>query len=223
MLNKQQNINYRLSVLFLLVGIFIANDQIAQDIPDNLIVLNGRVLSSDSLLPLHNTHIISKFNHWGSISDDEGRFKMYVSKYDSVLFTTVGYSMKILYIDDAVINYQGDDFKILMNKDTVMINEVIIRAFYDYETFKQIVISMEPLNLDQFYPDWEGTELLYMQPGPVGFKGPTQLLYDWLNRDARLQRQLIRNRKNYNELMRKLNKHMDTIPPMPEHMQVLPH
>ena len=103
-----------------------------------------------------------------------------------------------------------------------MINEVLIRAFYDYETFKQLVINMEPLSLDQFYPEWEGSELLYVQPTPTGFKGPTQILYDWLNRDARLQRQLIKNRKDYNDLMRKLNRHMDTIPPMPEHMQGSP-
>lgn len=190
--------------------------------PLNLVMLKGCVLSSDSLTPLHNTHIISKFNSWGSISDDKGKFNMYVSKYDSVLVTSIGYAPKILYVDEAVFNFPGEEFNILMSKDTVQINEVIIRAFYDYETFKQIVINMEPLSLDQFYPDWEGTELLYMQPTPKGFKGPTQLLYDWLNADARLQRQMIRNRKNYNELMRKLNKHMDTIPPMPEHMQELP-
>lgn len=194
----------------------------AQDLPDNMIVLEGRVLSSDSLLPLHNTHIISKFNHWGSISNNEGRFKMYVSKYDSVLFTSVGYGSLILFVDDSVINQSGQGYQILLSKDTVLINEVIIRAYYDYETFKHLIINMEPLNLDQFYPDWEGTELLYKQAVPTGFKGPVQILYDYMNRDARLQRQLIKNRKEYNEMMRKLNRHMDTIPPIPEHMQVLP-
>lgn len=194
----------------------------AQDLPNNLIEFEGRVLSADSLLPLHNTHIISKFNHWGSISNFDGTFKMYVSKYDSVLITTVGYSPKILYVDDSIISQTGPEFRIYMSKDTVMINEVLIRAFYDYETFKQLVINMEPLNLDQFYPEWEGSELLYMQPTPTGFKGPTQIMYDWLNRDARLQRQMIKTRKQYNDLMRKLNRHMDTIPPMPEHMQGSP-
>ena len=186
---------------------------------DSLIVLKGRVLSSDSLLPLHNTHVISKFNHWGSITNDQGRFIMYVSRYDSLLLTSVGFTPKILFIDDAVINYPGQEFNILMNKDTIQINEVIIRAFYDYETFKQMIVGMEPLSLDQFYPQWEGTELMYMQPTPKGFKGPVQILYDLLNKDARLQRQMIRNRKSYNELMRQLNRPQDTIPSKPEHMQ----
>lgn len=177
------------------------------------------MLSSDSLLPILNTHIISKNNHWGSISNDDGKFKMYVNPYDSVLFTSIGFGSKVLYIDDSVMSQISENFLVLMDKDTIMINEILIRAFYDYETFKQIVIGMDPLNLDQFYPDWEGTELLYRPAVPTGFKGPTQMLYDLLNRDARLQRQLIKNRKDYNELMRKLNRHMDTIPPKPEHMQ----
>lgn len=194
-----------------------------QDLPNNLIEFEGQILSADSLIPLYNTHIISKFNRWGSITNYDGSFKMYVSKYDSVLITTVGYSPMIVYVDDSVINNTGPDYQVFMSKDTVLINEVLIRAFYDYETFKQLVISMEPLSLDQFYPEWEGTELLYKQPTPEGFKGPVQMMYDWLNRDQRLQRQMIKNRKQYNDLMRKLNRHMDTIPPMPEHMQGSPH
>jgi hypothetical protein len=191
----------------------------AQDSLPDFIVLEGQVLSGDSLLPIKNTHIISKNNHWGSISNDNGKFKMYVNPYDSVLFTSIGFGSRVLYIDDSVMSQINEDFPILMEKDTIMINEILIRAFYDYETFKQIVVGMEPLNLDQFYPDWEGTELLYRPAVPTGFKGPTQMLYDLLNRDARLQRQLIKNRKDYNVLMRKLNRHMDTIPPKPEHMQ----
>lgn len=194
---------------------------IAQDSLPDLIVFEGRVLSSDSLLPIQNAHIISKNNHWGSISNDDGKFKMYVSPYDSVLFTSIGFGSKVLYVNDSIMISIDENFPVFMEKDTIMINEVLIRAFYDYETFKQIVIAMEPLNLDQFYPDWEGTELLYRPAVPTGFKGPTQLLYDLLNKDARLQRQLVKNRKEYNELMRKLNRHMDTIPPRPEHMQGL--
>jgi len=191
----------------------------AQGTNPDLVILEGRVVSADSLIPLANTHIISKFNRWGTISNEDGNFKMYVSKYDSVLFSSIGFSPQILYVNDSVIKQSGEDFRVYMNTDTILINEVVIRGFFDYETFKQIIISMEPLNLDQFYPDWEGTELLYKQPTPEGFKGPVQLLYDMLNRDVRLQRQLIRNRENYNELLRKLNRDSDTIPAIPEHMR----
>jgi len=185
---------------------------------DSLVIMNGTVLTSDSLLPVPNTHIISKFNRWGTISDDKGQFRMAVSLVDSVLFTSIGFKPKIIFINDSARKKLGH-FQIFMEKDTVLINEVIIRAFYDYRTFKQMIVEMEPLSLDQFYPDWEGTELLYKQPVPTGFKGPVQALYDWLNRSARLQRKLIRNRKEYNKLMIQMGRPQDTIPAIPEYMQ----
>ncbi len=194
----------------------------AQQANDSLLILKGTVLTSDSLLPIPNAHIISKFNHWGTISNDKGRFEMYVSPYDSVLFTTIGFKPMIVFINDSV-QRELDHFRVFMPKDTVMINEIIIHAFYDYRTFKQMIIEMEPLNLDQFYPNWKGTELLYKQPTPMGFKGPVQALYDWLNRSARLQRKLIRNRKEYNKLMRQMGRPQDTIPAIPEYMQESQH
>ncbi len=82
---------------------------------------------------------------------------------------------------------------------------------------------MQPIDLSQFYPDWENTELLYLQPRPMSFKGPVQALYDLLNRSARLQRKLIKNRKEYNEIMIQMGRYLDTIPAKPEHTQELPY
>jgi len=194
----------------------------AQQIGEGLLMLNGTLLTGDSLHPVPDAHVISKFNHWGTITNDQGRFVLYVSPYDSVLFTSIGFKPAIVYIDDSV-QKQIDHFKLLMEVDTVLINEVIIHAFYDYRTFKQMIINMKPVNLDQFYPDWEGTELLYKQPTPMGFKGPVQALYDWLNRSARLQRKLIKNRKQYNKLMMQMGRPQDTIPAIPDYMRESPH
>lgn len=99
---------------------------------------------------------------------------------------------------------------------------MVIRAYFDYKTMKQIVINMQPVDLSQFYPNWENTGLLYMEPRPMSFKGPIQALYDVLNRSARLQRKLIRNRKEYNQIMQQMGRYLDTIPAIPEHMQELP-
>lgn len=195
----------------------ISKNASGQALPDSIVIFEGRVVSADSLLSVPKAHLISKFNRWGSITNNEGRFKMYASRYDSLLFTSIGFAPKIVYLDDSVMANLGEDFVVVMIKDTVMMNEVIIRGFYDYETFKQMVISMDPLNLDQFYPDWEGTELLYKQATPSGFTGPVQLMYNWLNKSARLERKLVKNREEYNNLMRQMGR--DTIPSIPEHMR----
>lgn len=219
MIKNYQKHLYHTALIACLIFNVIDTQLEAQTERKDLVILQGSVLSADSLEPLGNTHIISKFNRWGTISNDQGKFKMYVSPDDSVLFSSVGYRPVILHVTDSIIAHSGPDFRVLMEIDTVLINEVVIRGYFDYETFKQIIIAMEPLNLDQFYPDWEGTELLYKDATPTGFSGPVQLLYDWLNKDARLQRQLIRNRKNYNDLLKQMNRESDTIPAIPEHMR----
>lgn len=205
------------SFVFLFFGIVQAQK------PDReVVILDAEIVSADSLLPVPNTHVISKFNRVGTITNNDGRFRMYVDPHDSLLITSIGFSPKILYITDSIRSLDSI-VRITMDKDTVMINEVIIRAFYDYEVFKQLVIEMKPIDLSQFYPNWDGTDLLYRDIKPLTIKGPIQALYDQFNHLARLQRKLVRNREQYNELMRRMGRHSDTIPAMPEHMQVSPH
>lgn len=189
----------------------------SQQLADSLLIFHARVITADSALPLHNVHIISKFNHWGTISNINGEFKMLVSPDDSIMISIIGFSTTVLLVDSNVV-MADKPYDILMSKDTIMINEIIIHAFWDYRTFKHLIVNMEPLNLDNFYPDWEGTELLYKDIRPFAFKGPIQALYDAFNRNARIRRQLIKNRKEYNKLMIQMGRESDTIPPYPEHL-----
>jgi hypothetical protein len=218
LLSKHQSHRLLTTLLFLLLGF---NITYSQQLKDSLHILDAVILTSDSLLPVENAHVISKFNRWGTISNKDGRFKLYVQNYDSVLITSMGFSPVVLQIDSSVLSHDGI-VQIQLPKDTLSINEVVIRAYWDYKTMKQIVINMQPIDLSQFYPDWEGTELLYMEPHPMSFKGPIQAFYDAFNRSARLQRQLIKNRKEYNKVMYMMGRYLDTIPAKPEHMQGLP-
>lgn len=212
---KYLNYSFLLAIMFFIGE---AKSVFAQQVTDSLFILDAVILTNDSLLPIENAHVISKFNRWGTISNKQGRFKLYVKNSDSVLITSIGYSPLILQIDTSVLS-KDSIFKIQLPKDTIAINEVIIRAYWDYKTMKQIVINMQPIDLSQFYPDWTGTELLYMEPRPMSFKGPIQALYDAFNHSAILQRKLIRNRKEYNQLMYQMGRYLDTIPAKPEHMQ----
>jgi len=206
----------------LLCFVFFSNNVFSQQNTDSLFVLDAVIVTSDSLLPVKNAHAISKFNRWGTISNKEGRFKLYVKKSDSILVTSIGYRPTILQIDSALLSYDDSIVQIKLLRDTISINEVVIRGYWDYSTMKQIVINMQPIDLSQFYPDWEGTELLYLDPQPYTIKGPIQALYDAFNRSARLQRQLIKNRREYNKVMLMMGRYLDTIPAIPEHMQESP-
>lgn len=208
------------TMLFVAIMLLGSNSLIGQSKTDSLLILDAVIITSDSALPVHNAHVISKFNKWGTISNKDGRFRLYVQSNDSVLITSIGFSsliiqMKPHHFTDSIVIIE-------MPKDTLSINEVIIRGYWDYATMKQIVIDMHPIDLSQFYPDWEGTGLMYMEPRPMSFKGPIQALYDAFNRSARLQRKLIQNRKDYNKIMNQMGRYYDTIPVTPEHMQGSP-
>jgi len=204
-------------ILSLIFIIFISTNLFSQKINDSLLIFHARIISADSSKPLHNAHIISKFNRWGTISNDNGEFKMLVSDGDSLLISSIGYGAKVLRIDSSKVRFDKP-YDIVMRKDTILINEIVIHAFWDYRTFKQLIVNMEPLNLDNFYPDWEGTGLLYKDPTPLTFKGPIQALYDVFNQSAKLRRKLIKNRREYNKLMMQMGRPNDTIPAYPEYM-----
>ncbi len=211
-----------LTILLFLSFIFF-NTVYAQN-PDSLYFdLTGRIVSSDSLKPVYDAHVISKFNKWGTISDDDGYFRMLVNPDDSILISSMGYVKRIIHITDSIRNLpQPVVFK--LDIDTILIHEVVIHGFWDYRTFKQMVINMKPLDLSRFYPDMDADPLKYVEPThALTMKGPVQALYDVFNRNARLQRKLIKNRKEYNRLMRNLGREKDTIPAIPEHMQEKPH
>jgi len=208
--------------IFLVSFLMLKNEQAnGQRLPDSVAVFTGKILTADSLKPLVNTHIISKFNHWGTISNEKGLFKMYVSHNDSLLITTIGYRPIILHVNDSMIN-RKQPFFILMQVDTVQINEVIIRAFWDYETFKLIISKMEPLDFDYDRINFNENLMLALPPSGTGLH-PIQALYNRFNKDARLERKLIKIREQYNELMIQMGRPEDTIPSMPEYLQESPH
>ncbi|MCF6169649.1 MAG: hypothetical protein L3J66_01555 [Bacteroidales bacterium] len=219
----KHQLKYRSSRITGLLFFFISALQpaLAQGPSDELFLLQGRILSADSLLPIQNAHVISKFNRWGTISDNKGDFAMLVNRKDSLLITSVGFSQLILFLNDSV-QHSPPPFRIYMTKDTIMMNEFIIHAFWDYTTFKQIIINMKPLDFDFTRVDFEENLLLSLPMTGAGIPGPVGLLYNYFNKEERLKRHLLKNRKRYNELMIQMGRPQDTIPAIPEHMQAWP-
>jgi hypothetical protein len=189
----------------------------AQEFTRGLFLLEGKVLSSDSLLPVENVHIISKFNQWGTISDEKGNFSLLVDDNDSLLITSIGFSPLILFLNDSVRSVKPP-FPIYLAKDTIMMNEFVIHAFWDYTTFKQMIIDMKPIDFDFSRVDFRENLMLSLPPGGTGLS-PIQALYNRFSKDERLRRQLLKNRKKYNQLMIDMGRPRDTIPAIPEHMQ----
>jgi hypothetical protein len=182
--------------------------------------IEGRVVSSDSLLYLQHVHVISKMARRGTITDTEGRFTIRAFKNDTLMFSSVGYRSLIMPFDPDRLDTEGL-FRVKMAKDTVKMEEVVVRAYYDWDTFKYLFVNMKtikPVELERLKEELE-TSLMYVRPAPLAIKGPIQALYDVFNDMARLQRRLERNRKWYNEQMIREGRIQDTIPMKPDHLR----
>ena len=216
------NRNAKYLLIFFGISIFLLpkNQLKAQNLPDSIFIFTGKVISSDSLIAIPNTHVISKFNHWGTISNNEGIFKMYATKTDSLLITSVGFRPLIMRIEESTLK-ENEVYNILMERDTISINEVVIRAFWDYQTFKLIISQMEPLDFDYSRIDFDENLMLSLPTTGTGLS-PIQALYNRFNKDERLKRKLLKIRREYNELMIQMNRPNDTVPSRPEHMQGSP-
>lgn len=201
------------SLLFLL---FLFVSQLAE--AQERITLHGFVRSADSLLGLPNVHIISKLAHRGTISFKDGSFAIRGFREDTLLVSSVGYSQKLFVVNDAVLQ-QPHGLLVLLEKDTVRMQEVVVKAFYDWPTFKYLFVHMEsikPTEVERLDEDLDNS-LVGIRPAPLTIKGPIQALYDFFNEMARLQRRLERNRAAYNAQLIKEGREQDTIPLIPPH------
>ncbi len=182
-------------------------------------VVQGRVFSADSLKTLNNVHIISKLAHRGTISRPDGTFLLKSAPGDSILLSSIGFVSRIVPVLPYLLN-GTDRMTVLLEKDTVQMDEVIVRSFYDWDTFKYLFVNMKPIkptNLDWIQDDLMNS-LTEIHPAPMMIKGPVQALYDVFNQMARLQRRLEHNRRVYNEQLIQEGRIADTIPALPDHL-----
>jgi hypothetical protein len=201
------------SFLILLFLVFATQSGLhAQAENNNIVGLNGILMSSDTLRPIPDAQIFSRDNYLGSFSDTSGRFYITVARNDSIMFSSLGYITKIIPVTDSLLRLK-QPIVFHMTLDTVLIHEVVIHAFWDYETFKQMIIHMKPAQSSyDITEDLKKRPLLYKErQGSFYLFSPIQSLYNLLNEKAVMQRRLIHNRKMYNRKMIKLGRPQDTV------------
>ena len=204
-------------VLFLTsLGIF-AQGEGALDKEKRLSVY-GKIITSDSLLPVRNTHVISKMGHCGTISKREGKFFIPTKTVDTLWVSCIGFNRKLIPIDSTLT----DTLHIVLERDTITLREVTIWPFYDYTTFKHMIVEMpskpmpreiQRLN-DELASNRSGRKRdPYFNIENGGFTAsPIQYLYDNYNASARRQRKLLRNRRMFNEILREQGRLDELLP-----------
>lgn len=181
----------------------------AYNFGDKIPVL-GKIVTSDSLLPVRNTHVISKMAHCGTISNRAGVFFVSAKPVDTLWVSCIGFSRKLIPLDSTMAG--TDTLVIVLHRDTITLKEVTVMPFYDYQTFKQMIIDMPskpvPREIERLNQDLAGMRsgrkrdpYFNVENGGITLS-PIQYFYDKYNASARRQTKLLRHRRMFNEILR---------------------
>ena len=160
--------------------------------------LKGKVLSSDSLSPIPDVHILSEKSYYGATSDYDGKFSMLIRKNDSLRISSVGFVTKIISVDYDSIN--TNNFEITMERDTIMLQDVDVFPYLDNHRVEEIIrqIPVEKPFIVNGANENIGS-VLYQKPreNPKAniIQNPIQSLYNRFNKKERLKRKMEKNRK----------------------------
>lgn len=177
----------------------------------------GYVVTADSLHPIRNTHVISKMAHCGTITNHQGKFHIQARRTDTLWVSCIGYARRLIAIDTTLNS--NDTLLIRLYSETITLREVTVLPFTNYETFKEMLITMPSIETpDELKRLNEDLEQLWLSRAPIGNGKPTitaspiQLLYDKYNKSARFQAKLHRNRRMYNEVLREQGRLDELLP-----------
>ena len=202
-------------VCLLSVG-FLAHAQNEYGLHDDRVPFIGYVVTFDSLFPIRNTHVISKMAHCGTISNREGEFVIPAKKIDTLWISCLGYGRRLIHVDSTMLN---DTLLIRLAHDTITLKEVTVKPFYDYNTFKEMVINMPTIptpgeiqRLNEELNDYWVRHPNSNLKGTTITANPIQYLYDKYNKSARRQARILRNRRMFNEVLREQGRIDELLP-----------
>ena len=164
--------------------------------------IKGSIVSTDSLSPIPDAHILSELSHFGTTSDFDGKFSIQTREIDTLRISCIGFVTKYININHDSIDV--DNFRITLQRDTIILDEIDVAPYYNYSTVKEIVRNApieKPFIVKGANENIES--VLYQKPKKIpddkGILSPVQTLYNRFNKKERLKRKLERNRKKYLE------------------------
>lgn len=211
---------FLLTISFFILSLTIfAQSEIHYDLEGNLPIL-GKILTADSLRPVRNTHVISKMAHCGTVSNRDGIFLITTKSIDTLWVSCIGYSRRLVPIDSTMAAI--DTLVLTLQQDTITLKEVTVYPFYDYKTFKQMIIEMPskpvPREIQRLNEELAGMKTGRERNKYANFENggfvasPIQYLYDKYNASARRQRLLLRNRRMFNEVLKEQGRTDELLP-----------
>jgi hypothetical protein len=114
-------------------------------------LIKGKIVEKDSNTTMPFVYIINKGNGNGTMSDNEGRFSLYLKSEDTLVCSYVGYSKLIIPFKNLVKQSSGE-YKVIMNQMPINLGMVTINAFkykpYERDYMNKIIDESKIKSLD---------------------------------------------------------------------------
>lgn len=87
-------------------------------------------------------HVYNRNSYRGTISDYWGNFAFAVRPNDTIWFSAVGYKRCVVAIPRYIDSYYYQK-QVVMQTDTILLDETIVHPYQNYHQFKQAVIYLD--------------------------------------------------------------------------------
>lgn len=174
---------------------------------NELFLVKGRVFSEDSLTAIPYVNIVSELSHYGTVSNQDGWFLINSKTIDTLWVSCVGFErQRVPVAKDSIVD---KELIIKLIRSNIMLDSVEIYPYPDYETFKQMIISM-PSREPFFVPGLSKRNdeiLIHKKPEiepKVSGGSIISLIYNRFNKRERFKRKLQRNKRKFNRKMERI-------------------
>ena len=174
---------------------------------NELFLVKGRVFSEDSLTAIPYVNIVSELSHYGTVSNQDGWFLINSKTIDTLWVSCVGFErQRVPVAKDSIVD---KELIIKLIRSNIMLDSVEIYPYPDYETFKQMIISM-PSKEPFFVPGLSKRNdeiLIHKKPEiepKVSGGSIISLIYNRFNKRERFKRKLERNKRKFNRKMERI-------------------
>lgn len=172
------------SIFVFLLMLFCGSPVFAQ----NYVIIEGRVVNKNGI-SLQNAHVLNLSKKLGTITNEEGVFRVFAAPGDSMMVSSMGYKPYRASVP-MDLKYKVFSIRIVMREDTFMLKETIIRSYPPtYNLFKKefVALKLEKTNEKIF---GKVADKQYNPKGGIYLPGPISLLYSAFSHEAKMKRKL---------------------------------
>ena len=130
---------YRLIIVALPLLFFFSQRLAGQVESSKIRAFSGKIVDDSLDYTLPSVHLWNESTRMGSISNDSGEFSITVRNQDTIVFSAIGYLSYVLVVSSSL----NQSVVVRLKPRKYEIDEVIVRRFRSYESFKYQVIHLD--------------------------------------------------------------------------------